>query len=40
MKNLKDLSIKLNYPTDKDTSHNYLPVYQEEFNVVENIKIL
>lgn len=40
VKNLKNLSMQLNYPTDKDTSHNYLPVYQEEFNVVENIKML
>jgi hypothetical protein len=40
MKNLKDLSIKLGYPTDKDTSHNYLPAYQEELNITENIKFL
>lgn len=40
MKNLKEISILLNYPSDKDTSHNYLPVYQEEFNNIENIKIL
>jgi hypothetical protein len=40
VKNLKKLSVLLNYPTDKDTCHNYLPVYQEEFNVVKNIKML
>ena len=40
MKTLKQLSMELNYPSDKDTSHNYLPVYQEEFTQTENIKIL
>ena len=40
MKSLKELSVFLQYPTDKDTSHNYLPVYQEEFNKTKNIKIL
>jgi hypothetical protein len=40
MKTLKQVSVKLNYPSDKDTSHNYLPVYQEEFTQIENIKIL
>jgi cephalosporin hydroxylase len=40
MKNLKSISKMLNYPSDKDTVHNYLPVYQEEFNEIENIKIL
>jgi len=40
MKTLKDISKKLNYPSDKDTSHNYLPVYQEEFDKTKNIKIL
>lgn len=40
MKNLKKISAKLNYPTDKDTYHNYLPVYQKEFTQVDNIKIL
>lgn len=40
MRTLKQVSIDLNYPSDKDTSHNYLPVYQEEFTKIENIKIL
>jgi hypothetical protein len=40
MKNLKEISLNLDYPSDKDTTHNYLPVYQEEFNKKENIKIL
>lgn len=40
MKTLRQLSMELNYPSDKDTSHNYLPVYQEEFTQTENIKIL
>lgn len=40
MKTLKQVSVELNYPSDKDTSHNYLPVYQEEFTQIENIKIL
>lgn len=40
MKTLKQLSVELNYPSDKDTSHNYLPVYQEEFDQIDNIKIL
>ena len=40
MKTLKQISVDLNYPSDKDTSHNYLPVYQEEFAQIENIKIL
>jgi hypothetical protein len=40
MKTLKEISISLNYPSDKDTSHNYLPVYQEEFNNIDKIKIL
>lgn len=40
MKTLKEISFNLNYPSDKDTSHNYLPVYQEEFNKIDNIKIL
>ena len=40
MKTLKQVSVELNYPSDKDTSHNYLPVYQEEFNQIKNIKIL
>jgi SAM-dependent methyltransferase len=40
MKDLKEISILLNYPSDKDTSHNYLPVYQQEFDKIEDIKIL
>ena len=40
MKTLKQVSVELNYPSDKDTSHNYLPVYQEEFSQTQNIKIL
>ena len=40
MKTLKQVSAELNYPSDKDTSHNYTPVYQEEFTQVQNIKIL
>lgn len=40
MKSLKAVSQMLNYPSDKDTSHNYTPVYQEEFTQIENIKIL
>lgn len=40
MKNLKTISQMLNYPSDKDTAHNYLPVYQEEFDKTENIKML
>jgi SAM-dependent methyltransferase len=40
MKSLKIISQSLNYPSDKDTVHNYLPVYQEEFSKIENIKIL
>lgn len=40
MKSLKNISEILNYPSDKDTVHNYLPVYQQEFNKIENIKIL
>lgn len=39
-KTLKEISIMLNYPSDKDTSHNYLPVYQKELNNINNIKIL
>lgn len=40
MKNLKKISTELNYPSDKDTYHNYLPVYQKEFNNIYNIKLL
>jgi hypothetical protein len=40
MKTLKQVSVELNYPSDKDTSHNYLPVYQEEFAQTKNIKML
>jgi len=40
MKTLKEISLDLRYPSDKDTAHNYLPIYQEEFNKIENIKIL
>lgn len=40
MKSLKDISILLNYPSDKDTSHDYLPVYQKEFSKTEEVKIL
>jgi SAM-dependent methyltransferase len=40
VKTLKELSVLLQYPTDKDTSHNYFPAYQEEFNKTENIKLL
>jgi hypothetical protein len=40
MKTLKQVSVELNYPSDKDTSHNYLPVYQEEFTEIQNIKML
>jgi hypothetical protein len=40
MKTLKKVSVELNYPSDKDTSHNYLPVYQEEFTEIQNIKML
>ena len=40
MKSLKEVSQMLNYPSDKDTNHNYTPVYQEEFTQIENIKIL
>jgi hypothetical protein len=39
-KTLKDISVILNYPSDKDTSHNYLPVYQTEFDKINNIKML
>jgi hypothetical protein len=40
MKTLKQVSVELDYPSDKDTSHNYLPVYQEEFTEIQNIKML
>ena len=40
IKSLKEISLRLNYPSDKDTAHNYLPVYQEEFTQTENIKML
>ena len=40
MKNLKVVSEMLNRPSDKDTVHNYLPVYQQEFSQIENIKML
>jgi hypothetical protein len=40
MKTLKQISLDLNYPSDKDTSHNYLPVYQKEFDTTKNVKIL
>jgi|LakMenE18May11ns_1017448.scaffolds.fasta_scaffold9939899_3 hypothetical protein len=40
MKSLKEISLELKYPSDKDTAHNYLPVYQEEFGQIENIKML
>ena len=40
MKSLKEISLRLNYPSDKDTAHNYLPVYQEESTQTENIKML
>lgn len=40
MKSLKAVSQLLNYPSDKDTYHNYLPVYQEEFSKIDNIKML
>ena len=40
MKTLKQVSAELNHPSDKDTAHNYLPIYQEEFTQIENIKIL
>jgi hypothetical protein len=40
MKTLKQVSVELKYPSDKDTSHNYLPVYQEEFTEIQNIKML
>jgi hypothetical protein len=40
MKTLKEISGFLNYPSDKDTYHNYLPVYENEFNKLDNVKIL
>lgn len=40
MKSIKDISVELNYPSDKDTYHNYLPVYQKEFDNTNNIKLL
>lgn len=40
MKTLKEISVMLNYPSDKDTSHNYLPVYQKELDKINEIKIL
>ena len=40
MKNLKQISLDLNYPTDKDTYHNYMPIYQNELDKTENIKLL
>jgi hypothetical protein len=40
VKSLKDISKILNYPSDKDTTHNYLPVYQEEFSKTKNMKVL
>ena len=40
MKTLKEVSAILEYPSDKDTSHNYLSVYQKEFDKIENIKML
>lgn len=40
MKTLKEISIILNYPSDKDTSHDYLPVYQKEFDRTNEIKLL
>lgn len=39
-KTLKEISIILNYPSDKDTSHDYLPVYQKEFDKTNEIKLL
>lgn len=39
-KTLKEISVILNYPSDKDTSHNYLPVYQKELDKTNGIKIL
>ena len=39
-KTLKEISVILNYTSDKDTSHNYLPVYQKEFDKTNAIKIL
>lgn len=30
----------MQFPTDKDTYHNYLPVYQQEFNETNSVKIL
>jgi SAM-dependent methyltransferase len=39
-KTLKEISVSLGYPSDKDTSHNYLPVYQKEFDNINKIKML
>lgn len=32
MKSLSEISLSMGYPTDKDTYHNYLPVYQKELD--------
>jgi hypothetical protein len=40
MESLKDISIRMNYPTDKGTYHDYLPVYQQEFDKIDSVKIL
>lgn len=40
MKILKEIYSQLNPSTDKDGIHDYLPVYQEEFDKVQNIKLL
>jgi hypothetical protein len=40
MESLKSISVRMGYPTDKDTYHDYLPVYQQEFNRVESVRML
>ena len=32
--------MRMGYPTDKDTYHNYLPVYQQEFDRLDSVRLL
>jgi hypothetical protein len=40
MKSLSEISLRMNYPTDKGTYHNYLPVYQKELENLGSVKML
>jgi len=40
MESLSQISIRMNYPTDKGTYHNYLPVYQAEFDRLDSVRLL